>query len=87
MTLAEAIKVLAELYDPATGGLRYASGQWASWTPDVEDDCAGVDGSFSADELEAMAVVIRANKVTKDHTDPQETPAERYPTLPDEELP
>jgi hypothetical protein len=61
VTIEEAIRILGTLYDPATRGLRPES-QYVSWEPgDAE---AVVDDRFTADELEAMAVVMRASHNT-----------------------
>lgn len=60
MTLEEAIKILGELYDPSTGGFHSGGSQYVSWKPG--EDTACVDDDFTADQLEAMAVVMRAER-------------------------
>lgn len=59
MTKEQAIAVLGPLYNPQTGQLQ-PNGQWVTFTPGDKDAC--LDGDFTADELEAMAVVMRARE-------------------------
>lgn len=60
MTLDEAITVLGEYYEPKTRSLQHLTPYvlWRPTAPDTTSIC--LDGDFTADELEAMAVVMRA---------------------------
>lgn len=60
MTLDKAIAVLGEYYDPETRSLKHMA-PYVSWRPDQLDSTSiSLRGWYTADELEAMAVVMRA---------------------------
>lgn len=62
MNRDEAIAILGKAYQP-DGSIQQGS-PWADWHPKsrFRSDTIELDGGFTADELEAMAVVMRAAK-------------------------
>lgn len=58
MTYEEAKALLGDAIKP--DGSFYSLGYYGLWSPG--DDTATLDGEFTADELEAVAVVMRHNK-------------------------
>ena len=56
MNIEQAKKVVPDYIDPVNGGLMdYA--EFVSWVPGENEAC--LDGDFTADELEAFAVIMR----------------------------
>jgi len=59
MNRDEAIAILGDRYDPASGNIRGDS-DYVEWF--IGGKLACLDGCFSADELEAIAVIMRSNR-------------------------
>ena len=57
MNIEQAKKVVLDYIDPDDGGF-FPDDHYASWSPGEMKAC--LDGNFTADELQAFAVIMRA---------------------------